>query len=89
MNSYMKSDAWGGASIRTTAKGYVVESWSRIHGNRTGRIVLVLYNEYAPEGASLDQAWHDHMILADALISEDVCFASRYIKVLRRGEVVQ
>ena len=55
MSNYECNGEWSGYTIWESAKGWIVETWSRVQGTLNGRMVLLPYSEDFPRGLDLDR----------------------------------
>ena len=60
MNTFEMTGEWGGSEIKEGANGWIKTTWSRIHGNITGRIVRIPFSPDHPKGQDMDGEWNDH-----------------------------
>lgn len=75
---------YGSWAIRVGTTGWIVETWSRVTGCRTGAKWIVHYWPACPKGADLDTEINEHGItLAYLILERDAD------KVLRRGIEVE
>jgi len=75
----------GGFSIRRSAGGWIVESWSMTSGDVSGRSVLVPYSRVR-SGIDPDKAINDHGTTYAQLLMEHS--RDERLRVLRRGHTV-
>jgi len=76
----------GGYSVRSSVKGWIVETWSRVSGQVSGRKVLVPYRDW-PACIDLDQPG----LYGTPTAAEHLVRVARYpecSRTLRRGEAV-
>ncbi len=85
VREYHKDCDRSGYAIRPGRQGWIVENWSRVQGDVTGRKVLLPYTEDAPQGADLHGAYNEFYLLAEILWDR-----SQHVgKVLRKGQTVR
>ena len=62
---------WSGYKIHEASKGWVVEEWSRIQGEVTGRRWLIPYGTLGlQKGVDLDASWNETMTTGERLFHE-------------------
>lgn len=78
---------WTAVKIRSGKAGWVVEMWSAIQGEMTGRRVLVPYSDDLPRGADLSGAWNDYTDRGGYLLMR--AHEDPACRVLAKGRKVQ
>lgn len=74
----------GGYSLTRSERGWIVESWSRVTGDTTGRRVLVPYGTPAPVGEFVRQG-----VDPEVAINEFTTYGQWLAEYARRGDGVR
>jgi hypothetical protein len=89
---FEKSGTHGGYSVTTTAKGWVVETWSRQLGSVTGTKILVRFSALKGAQKSLEQKWNEDTSIAEAICSialGEIETPRGSVRTLVKGFIVQ
>jgi hypothetical protein len=84
-----KSGEWGGYTVREGLKGWVVEEWSLVQGQRSGWRALLPYSDDFPRDLDLARRRNDSP--GSATEAEAILLAAHDpgVRILRRGRIVQ
>lgn len=86
MSDYEREYEWGGFDITKTAKGWVVEGWSRIEGCKTNWRHLVKPFAGIAHDADLEADWNDCYTIGE-MLAERASEAPD--KILAKGRLVE
>lgn len=88
---YESRGEWGGYTVREGLKGWIVDEWSAITGQRTGVRYLVGYDLAIPRTARLDAYLNDGPGAATGaeLVLRTAREGPGVIRLLRRGHIVR
>lgn len=84
---YTREGEWAGYTVQGSKKGWIVEGWSAISGERTGRRVLVPYDSEVPRETNLCEPWNEH-IDTGQYIALLTSLSPGRCRILRRGHKV-
>jgi hypothetical protein len=78
---------WAGYTVRESAKGWIVEGWSRYQGKATDYKILLPYKESTyKKGTDLTLKHNDYLAIGDYIYHIAKSGAGR---VLRKGHIAQ